>query len=90
MVWGIAGIAGLWGFFGALVDSLLGAAFQARYTSVLSGGYTEKPREGAQANILVGGFACFTNDTVNALSTFIAALGAAGSYGLLFSSLRLT
>ena len=89
-LWVVAGLSCLWGFLGALVDSLLGAAFQAKYRSIENGEYTERPRAGLRSNILVGGVAWVTNDGVNALSTFVAALGAAGSYWLLGSSLRLT
>lgn len=89
-LWAAVGLAFLWGFLGALVDSFLGSAFQAKYNSVENGAYTERPKDGSRPNTLVGGLAWVTNDTVNALSTLVAALGAAGCYWLLFSSLSLT
>lgn len=58
-----AGVVALAGFFGSVVDSLLGATLQAQYRDD-QGEVTER-REG---NRLVRGFAPVTNDLVNAVS----------------------
>ncbi len=62
------------GFLGAIIDSYLGALFQAKYKGVKTGILTEKkwlPNEGV---ILASGLAIITNDMVNLLSTFSASV----------------
>ncbi len=81
--WGLmVAIASLAGFAGSVVDSMLGAAFQAQYTCVVTGRYTERPHTDGQANVLVRGFRWFTNDVVNFASTMTVTAAAAGIYTL--------
>lgn len=64
------------GFAGAIVDSVLGATLQAQYRTA-AGGFTEKPKSGETANVLVRGLRFVTNDVVNLCSGSIAAVAAA-------------
>lgn len=57
------------GFCGSLLDSVLGAALQAKYRCAVTGKLTEKPKSGQLPNQLVGGLALMTNDLVNFLAT---------------------
>lgn len=82
--WGlIALIASLGGFAGSVIDSLLGAAFQAQYRCVVTGLYTERPSTDGRPNILTRGLSWFTNDVVNFASTVAVTLSAAGIYAIL-------
>lgn len=81
--WGlIALIASLGGFAGSVIDSLLGAAFQAQYTCVVTGLYTERPISDGKPNILVRGLRWFNNDLVNFASTIAATAVATGAYAI--------
>jgi uncharacterized membrane protein len=68
------------GFFGSLVDSLLGASAQAQYAAGSSGEMTERRSTGGRLNSLVRGFAIVTNDVVNLASTAAAAAAAMALY----------
>lgn len=82
--WGlIALIASLGGFAGSVIDSLLGAAFQAQYSCAVTGRYTERPSSEGLPNTLVRGLRWFNNDLVNFASTAAVTLAAAGVYALL-------
>ncbi|MDA8412015.1 MAG: DUF92 domain-containing protein [Treponema sp.] len=82
--WGlIALIASLGGFAGSVIDSLLGAAFQAQYRCVVTGLYTERPSTDGKPNMLTRGMAWFTNDVVNFASTAAVTIVAAGVYAVL-------
>lgn len=65
------------GFFAAIIDSLLGATVQARY-STLEGRRTDARETDGRLNRLVGGWALINNDTVNFLCTVAGAAAAAG------------
>ena len=79
--WGlIALIASLGGFAGSVLDSLLGAAFQAQYRCAVTGLYTERPSTDGMPNILTRGLRWFTNDVVNFASTTAVTAAAAGFY----------
>lgn len=81
--WGlIALIAALGGFAGSVIDSLLGAAFQAQYTCAVTGLYTERPSTDGKPNILNRGHRWFTNDVVNFTSTTAVTLAGAALYAL--------
>jgi uncharacterized protein (TIGR00297 family) len=67
-------IVTLCGFFGCLMDSLLGGSIQAKYKGIHSGIVTEESTLPNDQVVLVSGFKCITNDTVNFLSGFIASL----------------
>ncbi|WP_157975995.1 DUF92 domain-containing protein [Lewinella sp. IMCC34191] len=58
------------GFGGMLLDSLLGASFQARYRGS-DGAISDRPSPGSH---LASGFPWMTNDTVNLLSITLVAL----------------
>jgi uncharacterized protein (TIGR00297 family) len=78
----LAGIVAAAGFFGSLVDSLLGASVQALYTAQETGALTERQWSGAQRNTLVRGLAIVTNDVVNLASSAAAAAGGVLLYRL--------
>lgn len=61
------------GFVGTSVDSILGAAIQARYRDT-AGGITERRTGDDGPNELVHGIRFVTNDVVNALSVLAAAI----------------
>ena len=65
----------LWlaGFAGSVLDSVLGAALQAKYRTS-EGRATERPTTDGQPNQLVGGWRWVNNDVVNAISSCAAAL----------------
>lgn len=69
------------GFGGMLLDSLLGASLQGRFECPQCGVATERRRHrcGAPARA-VGGWRWLDNDGVNALSTALSALAAAGAW----------
>jgi uncharacterized protein (TIGR00297 family) len=71
------------GFLGALIDSLLGATVQARFTDPRTGTFTERSVSEHGPNRLAHGFRAITNDAVNLLS-FLGAGTAAAACGLLF------
>ena len=75
----VAGVA--IGFGGMLLDSLLGATLQGRFECPRCGVATERRthRCGTPARV-VGGWRWLDNDGVNALSTTLAALAAAGAW----------
>ncbi len=81
----IALVATLGGFFGAFVDSVLGATIQAHYTCAKTGRSTERPHTDGVPNILVSGLRWFNNDMVNLFSTIISSLGSAALFLLLRS-----
>ncbi|MDX9691722.1 MAG: DUF92 domain-containing protein [Acholeplasmataceae bacterium] len=62
------------GFLGCQIDSLLGALLQAKYKGVNSGVITEKKWLPNEKVILASGIAFITNDMVNLISSFGAAL----------------
>jgi uncharacterized protein (TIGR00297 family) len=68
----VIAVAATSGFVGCLVDSLLGATLQARYT-LPDGKIVEKR---TADSTLAGGVSWINNDTVNTLGTVSAALGA--------------
>lgn len=70
----------LGGFFGSIIDSLLGATVQAQYRCVRTGRITERPASEGKANALVRGFRWMTNDMVNFLSNLLAVLGSSWLY----------
>ncbi len=61
------------GVAGALVDSLLGATFQARYRDAHTGAPTERTTTGGQPNTLVRGLRLLNNDRVNLVCTLSGA-----------------
>ncbi len=61
------------GFTGSVLDSVLGAALQAKYRTGEDRA-TERPAADGQPNRLVGGWRWVTNDVVNAISSCAAAL----------------
>jgi uncharacterized protein (TIGR00297 family) len=73
------------GFGGMLLDSLLGATLQGRFECPQCGVATEHRRHrcGAPAR-MVGGWRWLDNDAVNALSTTLSALAAAGAWWIGF------
>jgi uncharacterized protein (TIGR00297 family) len=62
----------LLGFLNTLIDSYLGAVFQAKYVNQSSGRVDDEPQE--KTDRLVGGFSWFTNDLVNTVSLGILSL----------------
>jgi uncharacterized membrane protein len=74
LLWLQIGIITLGGLLGSILDSLLGAAIQAKYISLETGEITEKPTNNNQPNQLVSGFAFVNNDFVNFASSFLAAM----------------
>lgn len=81
--WPLVLTAACGGTLGALLDSLLGAGLQAKYSSAKTGAYTERARTEGQGNVLVQGFAWMTNDGVNLVSTSLLGLGAAWLFSIL-------
>lgn len=60
------------GFTGSVLDSVLGAAFQAKYRA--ENGETECPRSGEEALELARGIRWVNNDVVNFVSVFLCGL----------------
>lgn len=61
------------GFFGALIDSVLGTLLQPLYRNPHTGVLTEKKRTGVINHVKVKGFEFFSNDMVNFISSSLAA-----------------
>ncbi len=68
------GIVLVSGFFGSIIDSILGATLQAKYLSTHTGKVTEKPVSDGKANLRVNGLAFVTNNMVNFISSSLAAV----------------
>ncbi|MEM0119952.1 MAG: DUF92 domain-containing protein [Thermoprotei archaeon] len=64
----------LGGFFGALLDSLLGATLQAKYVCRVCSKKTEKATHCDANCTLIGGIKQLDNDTVNIAASFLGAL----------------
>ena len=62
------------GFFGALLDSVLGSQLQAKYRCPVCGELTEKKTHCGAEGKLEKGLGFMTNDTVNFLNNLSAAL----------------
>jgi uncharacterized protein (TIGR00297 family) len=67
------------GFFGMLLDSVLGSLLQAKYQNVATGALSDAPGDGKE---LVGGFGWMTNDLVNFLAILLG--GWAFEYLMIF------
>ncbi len=65
-------VVGVTGFVGSIVDSLLGALFQAQYRCVVCEKYTERKMHCHQQANLVSGFRWLNNDKVNILAALSA------------------
>lgn len=74
LLWWQIGIITLGGLSGSIVDSLMGAAIQAKYISSKTGEITEKPTDGNQPNQLISGLSFVNNDFVNFASSLLAAM----------------
>jgi len=66
----------LCGFFGSVVDSLIGASLQAEYRCTVTREHTERPYTGTSRNELVKGYPFINNDMVNFLSVSAVTLTA--------------
>jgi uncharacterized protein (TIGR00297 family) len=62
------------GLLGSMIDSVLGITIQARYQGLISGIVTEKKKLASEATKLISGWAIMTNDMVNFVSSFSAAI----------------
>lgn len=69
-----ASIVAVSGFFGCLMDSVLGATVQAHYYDPKRDRLTEKPTAGGRKLDLARGFRWIDNDLVNLMSNVIATL----------------
>jgi uncharacterized protein (TIGR00297 family) len=61
-------------FLGALADSMLGSLWQVKFKCKSCGAVTEKNIHCGQQTVIISGFKVITNDVVNIISSFIAAL----------------
>ncbi|ERI90040.1 TIGR00297 family protein [Clostridiales bacterium oral taxon 876 str. F0540] len=62
------------GFIGSLVDSIIGAAFQAKYECICCGKLTEKKFHHGKNTMHISGIWWVNNDIVNFVSGFIACM----------------
>lgn len=62
------------GVLGALIDSVFGALFQAKYKDTKTGNIFENKKRAKGAFVIVSGFALITNDVVNVLSALFASV----------------
>jgi len=62
------------GYFGSVLDSVLGASVQAQFVCSETGDYTESRLSGDSVNRLVRGLRFFSNDMVNLVSTTSAGI----------------
>lgn len=74
LLWLQIGVITLGGLLGSILDSLMGAAIQAKYINSKTGEITEKPTDGNQPNQLISGLSFVNNDFVNFASSLLAAL----------------
>lgn len=68
------------GFTGSVLDSVLGAAFQAKYREEDGKTLTERPRSAGEALELVRGIRWVNNDVVNFVSVFLCGLALAAAW----------
>ncbi len=68
------------GFAGSVLDSVLGAAFQAKYRMGKGGALTERPRSGDGPLELARGIRWVNNDVVNFASVFLCGLALAAAW----------
>jgi uncharacterized protein (TIGR00297 family) len=73
LLWMQIGVITIGGLLGSIIDSLLGAAIQAKYISHETGQLTEKPSHNNKPNRLYSGLAFVNNDFVNFASSLLAA-----------------
>jgi len=73
LLWMQVGIITLGGVLGSILDSLMGAAIQAKYISHETGELTEKPDHNNKPNQLYSGITFVNNDFVNFVSSLLAA-----------------
>lgn len=62
------------GFLGSIIDSLIGASFQAKYRCIVCGKTTEKKCHHGENTVLEEGISCLNNDAVNFVSGLSACL----------------
>ena len=67
-------IIAAFGFVGSLIDSYLGAAFQAKYKDAKTGQIYERIRFPKESLVLISGFSIINNDIVNLLSTTLTSV----------------
>lgn len=73
LLWSQVGIITVGGLLGSILDSLMGAAIQAKYISHETGELTEKPDHNNKPNQLHSGITFVNNDFVNFASSLLAA-----------------
>ncbi|HUX11746.1 MAG TPA: DUF92 domain-containing protein [Spirochaetia bacterium] len=78
-----AGIVGISGWIGAVLDSVLGATVQPLYIRPGTGHLTEQRKDAGGLNARIRGIPLFTNDVVNFLSTAAAAAIAAAAVAVI-------
>lgn len=71
------------GFAGSIIDSIIGAALQAKYRCKICGKLTEKKYHHGQTAILVSGVSWINNDVVNLVSGVASSIIAIVTYILL-------
>lgn len=64
----------IFGFFGSIIDSLLGAWVQVKYRCALCGKVTEKKQHCHKLTEYYSGVKCFNNDFINLISNFTSGL----------------
>lgn len=77
-------MVGAGGFFGAWIDSVIGATLQAKYVCAVEGTETERRFSGGVRNTLVRGLPFMTNDAVNFTSGLLSTGAAALLLAVLF------